>query len=171
MCKKSDYFACSLSCIPRENINDNKFDCPLLLDENTEEETKKIESCTYDTYSTGFPKINIFNVKGGCHREKCPDHFYSCWDSQYCISVKLICDGIQHCLLGDDEYDCGIFNLFVLLLTQFFMSLSLFQTTLVYLDILNANTKINIYRSNLFVMEKLIVKVEVMKYIVLIKNS
>lgn len=37
---------------------------------------------------------------------KCPDNFFKC-DDGHCLSPSLVCDGIRHCLRGEDELFCS----------------------------------------------------------------
>jgi hypothetical protein len=37
---------------------------------------------------------------------KCPLGYMKCQNS-YCVPPKLLCNGVQDCPLGEDEYDCG----------------------------------------------------------------
>lgn len=115
-CKKSSFFQCTTYCIPKDHQFDNKYDCLFSSDERKSSDTQatqimnSADECTFDLHSTGFPKVNIFNVKDGCQLENCPPYFYLCWQSSYCISLKMICDGIIQCLMGDDEIHCGNFS-------------------------------------------------------------
>lgn len=36
----------------------------------------------------------------------CPEDSYQCKDTNYCLAWDYICDGIDHCPLGDDETLC-----------------------------------------------------------------
>lgn len=45
------------------------------------------------------------NHKCNCGEIKCKNH-------HYCVKIDQICDGIRHCLEGDDESLCGNSNYF-----------------------------------------------------------
>ena len=36
----------------------------------------------------------------------CPGAYYKCFYYNYCIHSRMLCDGIKHCILGDDEENC-----------------------------------------------------------------
>lgn len=42
-----------------------------------------------------------------CKTKSCPPGEYLCHSAYYCIPSDLMCDGIKHCYLGDDEMLCG----------------------------------------------------------------
>ena len=112
-CDETAFFKCDTNCVPIEMILDKKYDCPFLEDEtdvpkNRIQKKNKTENCTYDVYSTGMPKVNVFNLEKKCDKSECPPFFYLCSQSHYCVSVQLVCDGIADCLLGDDEFNCSI---------------------------------------------------------------
>ncbi|CAD5126793.1 DgyrCDS14836 [Dimorphilus gyrociliatus] len=52
---------------------------------------------------TGFPIL----LKKLCLDRSCQKEQYKCFYEGYCIGIELVCDGINHCLYGDDELDCG----------------------------------------------------------------
>ena len=39
----------------------------------------------------------------------CPE-FFQCFRSGQCLLWEQVCDGTEHCLLGDDEINCGKFS-------------------------------------------------------------
>lgn len=46
------------------------------------------------------------------HLSDCPDipcaiGYYRCFEYNYCVPIRYVCDGVFHCLNGDDEVDCG----------------------------------------------------------------
>lgn len=56
----------------------------------------------------GFPKTDLFKDEQlNCKSNECPKGQYLCQHQSYCIDIELICDGISHCIQGDDELDCG----------------------------------------------------------------
>lgn len=50
-----------------------------------------------------------FNELFNCSKKICGHGEYRCKINHYCIETHNICDGISHCLSGDDEMGCGIF--------------------------------------------------------------
>ncbi|CAD5126845.1 DgyrCDS14875 [Dimorphilus gyrociliatus] len=46
-----------------------------------------------------------------CAETSCKHGFYLCSRERYCISIEQMCDGVNQCPLGDDEYNCGNFQL------------------------------------------------------------
>lgn len=42
-----------------------------------------------------------------CKDRSCRKNQYKCKHEGYCINVRLVCDGKNHCLHGDDETNCG----------------------------------------------------------------
>lgn len=86
---------------------------------------KKLEhNClvAYNSYGYLLTKTNPpYNDLKFCERShKCDCGQLKCRKYNYCVKIDQICDGIRHCLEGDDEYSCGknllYFNSLVLLL-------------------------------------------------------
>lgn len=114
-------FKCPNYCIPNVYVNDGKIDClntlsnsdvanTIIKDEiiKTRTVTNRVKNCSiYYELSTGFPVTNLF--KQSCAIRHDRSDRYLCYKSNYSISVDLVCDGIQQCLLGDDEMHCGSF--------------------------------------------------------------
>lgn len=49
-----------------------------------------------------------------CMNKSCPAGKYQCKYYHYCIPPEFICDGIKHCLFGDDEENCqNSLNIFI----------------------------------------------------------
>lgn len=44
-----------------------------------------------------------------CQGSSCQLGYYKCFEYQYCIPIRFICDGISQCMNGDDEVDCGFY--------------------------------------------------------------
>lgn len=66
--------------------------------------------CSLEYYSTGILKSipNLLNRKlKNCLNNICHIGEYKCKSEEICISVKLVCDGVEHCFMGDDEMNCG----------------------------------------------------------------
>lgn len=67
-------------------------------------------SCLLKYSSTGYlmTKINPpFNSLMFCKLEKCKFGELKCIKQNYCIKIDQVCDGIKHCMEGDDETLCG----------------------------------------------------------------
>ena len=47
------------------------------------------------------------SLRKDCRNEKCSPGEYLCKRYPYCINSDMICDGVKHCLYGDDEFFCG----------------------------------------------------------------
>lgn len=65
---------------------------------------KKKNYCKLKYTSIGTIR-NVMQLKrcyGNCEQGE-----YKCKISNYCITIKEICDGISHCPLSDDENGCG----------------------------------------------------------------
>ncbi|XP_045171018.2 uncharacterized protein LOC123533444 [Mercenaria mercenaria] len=63
--------------------------------------------CLYDVDSTGFIK----GCRSGSHLQscdviECPKETVKCPDS-YCLPLKFLCDGVEHCPNAEDEFGCG----------------------------------------------------------------
>lgn len=70
--------------------------------------------CFFKTSSIGLPITDLFTEKQlSCSLSGCEKGQYLCYFNSYCIDIDLICDGISHCLKGDDEIDCGIITYFL----------------------------------------------------------
>lgn len=72
------------------------------------ENDKKNCSLTYDLHR--HPLISKKQLKkelNNCIQSTCLIGEYKCKFHGYCIKIDQYCDGIDDCLLGDDEIDCG----------------------------------------------------------------
>lgn len=49
-----------------------------------------------------FPILKLYK----CEKKICAAGYYLCKYDGYCIDSTLLCDGIKHCLYGDDEEIC-----------------------------------------------------------------
>lgn len=52
---------------------------------------------------TNYPFMSIFK----CSFNKCPNGYFLCSFYKFCLSIDLVCDGINHCLRNEDETNCG----------------------------------------------------------------
>lgn len=85
--------------MPSEYYDNNREDCLVTFN-------NILKPCTLYQYSTGLLK-NYLYAKTVCNLSQCPPNTYMCYRENYCISIDLICDGIKHCYLGDDEINCS----------------------------------------------------------------
>lgn len=53
-----------------------------------------------------FPYLTLYN----CKNEKCEKGEFLCNNLKFCISVELICDGINHCYTNEDEMNCEFYK-------------------------------------------------------------
>ena len=65
----------------------------------------KFDLTNRDTRINIFQNHPPFNEFLSC--ETFCEETYKCAFYSYCIIFERICDGIQDCLLGDDEQNCG----------------------------------------------------------------
>ncbi|OWF54256.1 Hemicentin-1 [Mizuhopecten yessoensis] len=49
---------------------------------------------------------NIRVTEGSCQPVVCSDNLFSCGSDDMCIAMEHVCDGIEHCPNGMDEYQC-----------------------------------------------------------------
>lgn len=42
-----------------------------------------------------------------CYKTSCEPGEFLCPFYEFCLSVELVCDGINHCFLNEDESFCG----------------------------------------------------------------
>lgn len=92
------------------------------MDENIDNTVNfKSQKCLLDVFSTNFIKSSIFLLKQ-CNTISCPPSFFLCRNEGYCISIELVCDGINHCFLEDDEKGCGekLFLIYFFVILRFF---------------------------------------------------
>lgn len=47
-----------------------------------------------------------------CNEIECKNGEFLCSFFKFCISIELVCDGINHCLRNEDEENCGLFFIF-----------------------------------------------------------
>ncbi|CAD5114092.1 DgyrCDS3240 [Dimorphilus gyrociliatus] len=67
-------------------------------------------NCRLEYDTTGFLRTKTqfpFQQLENCVNQKCDLYSYKCKFKGYCIPLSLICDGIVHCIHGDDEENCG----------------------------------------------------------------
>lgn len=58
----------------------------------------------YDVeYKPGYP----FTSEKYCLNKKCGYGYYKCLLEGYCLKKTFLCDGINNCLIGDDEFNCN----------------------------------------------------------------
>ena len=59
-----------------------------------------------------------FHDLSNCNHHNCTNGNFLCSSDRYCISIRLVCDGINHCSDGEDEVFCGSspFLFFILIL-------------------------------------------------------
>lgn len=55
-----------------------------------------------------FSKDQLVKNLDACTKTVCLLGEYQCQYHRYCIKIDQYCDGINDCLLGDDEAFCGI---------------------------------------------------------------
>lgn len=82
---------------------------------------KQQSICKLQISSVGYlQKIPDFETSNYimCLNSKCSAGEYKCQFYKYCIAIQLVCDGIKHCLLGDDETDCRMMIFFFLFIKQ-----------------------------------------------------
>lgn len=61
----------------------------------------------------GHPITDLFKINTvNCSLQECEKGQYLCNSKSHCIDIELICDGINHCYHGDDEFNCGKNKLF-----------------------------------------------------------
>ncbi|CAD5121128.1 DgyrCDS9667 [Dimorphilus gyrociliatus] len=116
-----------LLCQSKDIICDFVYDCYDGTDEDSVECDKKFDSILSERYqnvnnykkkcslkynSVGNLDVRVrepFSLIKYCDREKCLKGEYLCQSSRYCISIEQVCDGINHCWYGDDEFNCSEF--------------------------------------------------------------
>lgn len=103
-----------------------KKDCDDWTDEICENIDYKslTDKCTLEYSTNGemlsnvhYPYLSIFN----CSLEKCKNGYFLCSYYKFCISLELVCDGINHCLRNEDEFLCGIRKIYILRIFFFFV--------------------------------------------------
>lgn len=67
--------------------------------------------------TTAYHKVKTlssfpYNELSSCEKNECPKGEFKCRERNYCVPLKYICDGREHCYFGDDELYCGIFHYF-----------------------------------------------------------
>lgn len=74
----------------------------------------------------GYFKTDLFRISHPCPQKHCPYGQYLCYRDNFCILIENICDGINHCPLGDDESGCGwIINFFLFYFFEFLFNCNL----------------------------------------------
>lgn len=70
--------------------------------------------CKLEYYSTGLlkniPNLRVMNLLQ-CSKTPCKEGEYQCRQFLFCINIKLVCNGLEDCPLGDDEGQCRKYSL------------------------------------------------------------
>lgn len=85
------------------------YDCPTKFDETFEniEDYGINDNCIFQENSLGFAQSIHLYSKDSCISTSCEEGLYKCYRQNYCISIELICNGLNECFFGDDEVDCS----------------------------------------------------------------
>lgn len=73
----------------------------------------ELEYCNLAYDSLGFLKYHVgfsYNNFLTCEKEKCHKGQFLCRQMKFCISLALVCDGINHCFYNEDERGCRNFT-------------------------------------------------------------
>lgn len=71
-------------------------------------ESQSVCRIEYDFQGDLITKTHYpFNELEHCLNFNCSQGEYKCKLVGYCVKLDYICDGITHCLHGDDENQCG----------------------------------------------------------------
>lgn len=71
-----------------------------------EKEENKNCLVNYDSLGNPFKYLHEPFMRK-CKARNCRQGSYKCIYSHYCIDISNVCDGVNHCLHGDDEFNCG----------------------------------------------------------------
>lgn len=115
---KAIQFYCDQSCITFQKICNFIVDCSNLIDEQNCFEKdcclihKNNSNCKilFDysgnvIFKPGYPYL----TNDYCKPQNCSWYEYKCHNEGFCIDMTFVCDGINHCLFGDDEMNCDNF--------------------------------------------------------------
>lgn len=117
-CNLNKQWMCLKSCVTRWERCNQVVDCPESDDEiscsiaKVTNSSAKLEigdklcRVTYDSRHA-FGRTNIYEKLLSCETTICDKNEYKCFLYGYCITVNLICDGVNHCPYGDDEMNCN----------------------------------------------------------------
>ena len=113
----SGYLCTNGQCIPFSHKCDRKEDC---VDGSDESE------CTFYATRTGDdfiflnkkpgPSVITYTNSGSYEQrpisslQPCPDNYFRCLSSGYCLPVYLRCNDVHDCLQSEDEHDCENFT-------------------------------------------------------------
>lgn len=117
-CNQKEKFLCDGNCQNRIQLCNFKSDCLSNVDEGHCNFCPKIKNIK------NFECRIIVDYKGRllhkpeypyheldyCLSYNCSSEEYKCYNEGFCLSIDLVCDGINHCLLGDDEFNCKNFT-------------------------------------------------------------
>lgn len=113
-------FPCGNTCLPDFKFCNSYKDCvnssmeenlKLCKDKRFVNHSTNENPCILKYNSAGYlqDKLNLkYNTIYTCSLSKCECGQYQCRFYSYCVSIEQICDGISHCLFGDDEEGCCI---------------------------------------------------------------
>lgn len=111
-CLSSRHVSCSNICINKLKTCDFIADCGNNRDESCDHFPidHNIEYCKFGYNSLDepktivhFPYLSLFN----CSKKICSKGYFLCSKFQFCIDIKLVCDGINHCFFNEDEQNCS----------------------------------------------------------------
>lgn len=49
-----------------------------------------------------YPYLSLMNCSKNCRQG-----YFLCSKFKFCIDIKLVCDGLNHCFHNEDEMNCG----------------------------------------------------------------
>lgn len=69
--------------------------------------------CFLEYNSMGYLKSYVqypYKSLHSCNKKKCTNGQFFCSQLKFCISIELVCDGINHCIYNEDELECHDFT-------------------------------------------------------------
>lgn len=109
-CRKEKQYYCENECTPITEMCKLEKKCDVKAMEickssNEINETKCV--LNYDSFDrlktiVNYPFMQLYD----CEKTSCEAGEYLCPGKKFCISIELICDGINHCFYNEDEMNC-----------------------------------------------------------------
>lgn len=69
---------------------------------------KKKNVCTLKRTTLGERNLKPYFHLKVCSKTHCRNGEFLYSHFKFCLSIDLVCDGINHCFMNEDEYFCGI---------------------------------------------------------------
>lgn len=109
-CNKNDQFPCHRECISYSETCNFQRLCSSIFHALCFNVGEGECNLTYNSMlSTDIRTYSPFRDLQNCKKKNCDNGEFLCNHLKFCISIDLVCDGINHCFYNEDESFCSLF--------------------------------------------------------------